>query len=514
MSAKNTRGAVGLYSSATILLFLLVACGTPLPIQEMTKAKQEIARAEVLKADEFAKTEYDEARKGLFNAHNYAADDNPNPSEAKNSAEYALARAYDAIEKTLPRLCNKTRDEASAAIDSADVAFAIQLASEDFNKAVQLRKEADGIASDGEKRMSAYPKETDETKKTSQRMMAFDTYEKAYRKYAESKETADRAKNLALSQKQQMLDSIGDIEDNLTTAEKYTEGADPKVANTRALLADARKDIEEGKIKDGFNKLEKARKDSQEIVAASIKTYAAKRKALADEKIKTSEKKLSELDKSVIEKNPQSKSSLQTAEENLAGAKEALKSAGDLYDQEKFEDSIKQSDEAIRLADIIVEQGDSLLAAVSRDKKKGMRDANITDEDGNESAGSPDKDGEGTVGEGWKKYIVKSKVPSDCLWRIAGYKFHYGNPRLWTKIYKANKAKIKNPDLIFPKQAFDIPPKKGSTVKSRNSKDIDDTESSGKKNSGEKKTSKGDKKKTDDSDESVDSSEEDSPQNK
>ena len=46
----------------------------------------------------------------------------------------------------------------------------------------------------------------------------------------------------------------------------------------------------------------------------------------------------------------------------------------------------------------------------------------------------------------------------DCLWRIAEYKFIYGDPWKWPVIYKANKEEIgSNPHLIFPGQVFDIP---------------------------------------------------------
>lgn len=49
-------------------------------------------------------------------------------------------------------------------------------------------------------------------------------------------------------------------------------------------------------------------------------------------------------------------------------------------------------------------------------------------------------------------YIVKK---GDCLWKIA--KHFYGNGSLYTKIYNANRGKIKNPNLIFPGQVFIIP---------------------------------------------------------
>jgi peptidoglycan hydrolase CwlO-like protein len=49
-------------------------------------------------------------------------------------------------------------------------------------------------------------------------------------------------------------------------------------------------------------------------------------------------------------------------------------------------------------------------------------------------------------------------VRGDCLWNIAKKKEHYGNAFAWPVIYKANRDKIKNPDLIYPNQEFAIPP--------------------------------------------------------
>jgi len=49
-------------------------------------------------------------------------------------------------------------------------------------------------------------------------------------------------------------------------------------------------------------------------------------------------------------------------------------------------------------------------------------------------------------------YTVKS---GDCLWNIA--KKFYGDGSKYTKIYNANKSKIKNPSLIYPGQKLTIP---------------------------------------------------------
>lgn len=49
-------------------------------------------------------------------------------------------------------------------------------------------------------------------------------------------------------------------------------------------------------------------------------------------------------------------------------------------------------------------------------------------------------------------------VEGECLWMIAG--MEYGHPYYykWPLIYNANRNQIKDPDLIYPGQVFDIPP--------------------------------------------------------
>jgi|YelNatPaOPRAMG01_1025707.scaffolds.fasta_scaffold46424_5 nucleoid-associated protein YgaU len=48
-------------------------------------------------------------------------------------------------------------------------------------------------------------------------------------------------------------------------------------------------------------------------------------------------------------------------------------------------------------------------------------------------------------------------IPGDCLWKISGFTWIYNNPKLWTRIYEANKDQIKDPNLIYPKQVLKIP---------------------------------------------------------
>lgn len=50
-----------------------------------------------------------------------------------------------------------------------------------------------------------------------------------------------------------------------------------------------------------------------------------------------------------------------------------------------------------------------------------------------------------------------SVIRGDYLWKIAGKNDIYGDPYAWSRIYTSNRDMIKNPDLIFPAQIFQIP---------------------------------------------------------
>lgn len=53
--------------------------------------------------------------------------------------------------------------------------------------------------------------------------------------------------------------------------------------------------------------------------------------------------------------------------------------------------------------------------------------------------------------------VSHTVTKGECLWWISEYKHIYNDPFMWPMIYKANRAKIKNPDLIYPGQEFEVP---------------------------------------------------------
>ncbi|MBM9500475.1 lipoprotein LipL71 [Leptospira sp. 201903071] len=463
-------------SSVFIILLtgVLIACGAELPIQELSDAKNSITRAKSAGAEKYAPAELEEARKSLLNAHQKASEEDL--AETKKSAEYARAKALDASEKSFPSTVDEAKKESSMAIDSADEAYASQLASEPYNAAVQLRKEGDTLRETADRTLESYPRESGDDAKLRTRLAAFDQYEASHQKYVESKRIADESKVLALSQKQQLIDSLADIEKNLNDADKYAEGKDPEVTETRNRLESAKAKIEEGKIKDGYAEMDDIRKKSGELVAKNIKAYAEKQKELAKQSIASATTKLASFDKTKINASRDFQVSHQRAEENLKAAEESRVSAEDLYSSEKYEDSIARSEEAIRLSRIVVDQSAELAERMER--KTGDNVANRdtkTEKDGKDKTenttdgkNSSQKMGEDGLPEGWKRYVVRKKVPADCLWRIAKDKRHYGTSKFWKRIFEANRGKIKNPNLIFPKQVLLIPPAKGPTKFDKN----------------------------------------------
>lgn len=48
-------------------------------------------------------------------------------------------------------------------------------------------------------------------------------------------------------------------------------------------------------------------------------------------------------------------------------------------------------------------------------------------------------------------------VKGNCLWWISEFKQVYNDPFMWPLIFKANRDKIKNANLIYPGQSFAIP---------------------------------------------------------
>ena len=63
------------------------------------------------------------------------------------------------------------------------------------------------------------------------------------------------------------------------------------------------------------------------------------------------------------------------------------------------------------------------------------------------------QDSEKPVKDSVLHYTVKKH---DTLWDIAGRSSMYGDSFQWPLIFKSNRDKIQDPDLIYPKQNFEV----------------------------------------------------------
>ena len=56
-----------------------------------------------------------------------------------------------------------------------------------------------------------------------------------------------------------------------------------------------------------------------------------------------------------------------------------------------------------------------------------------------------------------RKIETATVVRGDSLWRISRHS--YGSGDLYSRIFKANRGKIHDPNLIYPSQIFVLPPR-------------------------------------------------------
>jgi len=112
------------------------------------------------------------------------------------------------------------------------------------------------------------------------------------------------------------------------------------------------------------------------------------------------------------------------------------------------EEKLAAGDEegALALAKKAKDQATIAMAQADAENKKFLND----NTDSSASAGSSSDRG---AGGGVSSYSV---VRGDNLWSISGKDDVYADPYQWPLIYKTNRDKIKDADLIHPGQVFDI----------------------------------------------------------
>lgn len=205
------------------------------------------------------------------------------------------------------------------------------------------------------------------------------------------------------------------------------------LADAQEALEDVKKLVQQGKLQEAMDRLSKALEDCNKLEAMAIKARDAALERATKARLRAqAEGRLSQVGP-CIDAARQAIASAETAgatAQDLAAAKQALANAEAAVKEAR--DLLAKDDPQRALSRLEAAQADCTTA---RDlgNKAGIAAA---------SRGKPDS------------YTV---VRGDSLWKISGKEIIYKNSLMWPLIYKANRDKIRDPDLIYPKQVFAIP---------------------------------------------------------
>ncbi len=396
-----------------VTLFLL-ACQDEIPINELSKAKLAIEKALTVKADEYAPEEFNEANKQITAAHEQLIKDEK-PEECIKSADIAYNKAVEAYNRAAVLNAEASMRKAEEAIAAADDAYAEKLSPDNFREAKDLHASA------------------------AQRYEA-KNYEETISLAKASYDKAVKAKEESLDNKYQLQVKIDEVSSRISRIEPYDyETYAPGQYNLAVEnLKKAQEEYNEDRVKDGFQSVAIADKNADEAFRLTMQGVTGTKIAEAEDAVKAAE----------------NSTGAAAASEDMDAAREALANAKLSRDNGNYDDSITYSNEAIRLSNDVIEAGrKAAMVAAAGDGKDADADKDKdVDKDKTKSArGEVIKED-----ENFYYYKVKSWAKyGDCLWQIADE--YYGNPRMWTKIYKANKNRISNPDLIRPGWVLKIP---------------------------------------------------------
>jgi nucleoid-associated protein YgaU len=205
------------------------------------------------------------------------------------------------------------------------------------------------------------------------------------------------------------------------------------LSDAQEALEDAKSLVQQGKLQEASERVNKALEDCNKLEAMAVKARdealeragRAKLRAQADGRLSQVAPCIEAARQAITsaEAAGASAQELAAAKQALANSEAAAKEARDLLAQDDPQRALSRLDAAQTDCQTARELGNKAgIAAASR--------------------GRPDN------------YTV---VSGDSLWRISGKEIIYKNSLMWPLIYKANRDKIRDPDLIYPKQVFAIP---------------------------------------------------------
>lgn len=413
----------------SILSLVFLACETKIPIQELAKAKEAIAKAESVNADQYSPEEMKVAKAELAKAHDIIIKDEK-PEDSVKNAETAYTKAMEAYNRSAVLYASDTLKKADEAIAAADMVYAEKLSADNYIQARDFYNSAN------------------EKFEAKDYILSQSLAEESYNK-------AVKAKEESLDSKYQLQAKIDEVNSILGRVEKYNyqSYAGQKYAIAKDKVKQASSHYNNDNLKSGFEAVEIARINADEA-------YKSTMNGVASSKIADAEKAVAEAEKS---------EGAAYAEEDLAAAKEAVANAKRMKNNGNYDEAITYSNEAIRLANSVIEEGNkaAIAARVKSQADKEAAEKEAADKAAADKAAkdksAAEKSGKGKAASGvpeedenfWYYKVKTWEKHEECLSRIAEQ--YYKNAKAWKRIQKANPDLIKNPDLIRPGWIIKVP---------------------------------------------------------
>lgn len=443
--------------SMSLLLFAattLIECSKKdIPVEELARARKEIEMAEAQNPADEAIRELDVAKQALIEGHGQLEE--ANYEAAATQASLARVAAIQSRLTSSPRYGVGLQDKSSEELSKAEEAFAETLARDDYESAQALHQEGSAALADAEQIQVSAENRAAPLSENSPAQAQLTKYQEAFTKFTGATEASQRARSVALSQKDDLVESAAAVESMLGKAkefgiEKYDE---PGYRNTAALVTAIHEDLDTDKLKSANEKIVGAETQASALLETAKKGKAQDLHAEAESAVKAAQ---ADFDKATAKLSAADKVKYG---EYLKAAGEAQASSQDRLNDGMYEESIAESREVIRLS-MMVREGSSLSARdlAKLEEERKLRESNLTD---NTSTNGTVDDQKSDVSidstETKESYKVEKTKPAESLWRISAKK--YGKGKLWPKIYDANRDKIKDPNKIYPGQEFVIPAK-------------------------------------------------------
>ncbi len=459
-----------------LIILMISYCSKPVPTEEIVKARASIEEAQSYNPEGKAKEYLDKAINELKQAHENLPNDNYDLAKEKASFSYNLSRL--SMVNVLPDTINSKKDIYEKNILEAEEANAEILAKEDYESAKSFYMEANNslqllenkkLSEEEINKIDSNNYNNNQEKQNLLKKLDENliVYFLANDKLDKAIKSSNIALQTSLTYKDEYLNELQTIKDKLNKAKNYNiEKYEPeKTTIIENQITETEGLIQNNKLKQAYINLQSLKIEAEELYNTAISRYSEdklKEATLAHERSNTN-----------VNKNRKILGANETKIlETLSASKEALDNSRTQHNERKFESSIQYSEEVIKLSQIIDDliynsnlayQRNLKLEEERRLKEEELRKQQELEQEKakneqptNEQTTLVDTT-QNTVDENIKLiYTVRKTKPADCLWRIAARKEIYNNPRLWRRIYEANKDQIRDPNLIYPGQKLKI----------------------------------------------------------